>query len=194
MRKLRKLTPEEYPSIYHAVRALSCSQGTVLHHTRYSRVPMCTQVYAIYGGDDSGFLPDLPVLESIFPNFGSTVVPGGGHPVYLDDPELFNNLLIELAKNITSGPLMPGTNSSSSPDSPATGATNETTTPATEDSTGSEASSEPGEEDEDSPAEGVSSSTDMVPGPVDSAPYSAGLTAVVISMTCLGLVVAFKIL
>ena len=60
-------------------------------------------MYAIYGSDDTSFLPDLDILESVFPNFGSTVVPGGGHPVYLDAPDLFNSLLIELASNITDG-------------------------------------------------------------------------------------------
>lgn len=131
----------------------------------------CVQVYAIYGGDDSSYLPDLPVLESIFPNFGSTVVPGGRHPVYLDDPELFNSLLIELAQNITSTSL--------SSDASDTGTSTQGVAP----------------ESGDSPIEEPAGDTQLMAPPTSDEPIGvAGLTAVVVGLTCVGLAVAFKIL
>lgn len=66
------------------------------------KIPDLLQVLAIYGENDSpGFLDDLPQLEAMFPNYQAVIVPGGGHAAYLDDPELFNSKLIELARNIS---------------------------------------------------------------------------------------------
>ena len=82
------------------------------------------QVYAIYGENDATYLPDIPVIESLFPNFGSTIIPNAGHFAFQDDPNVFNELLIEVAQNITRSPLNPA---ASAPTASATDASGEAT-------------------------------------------------------------------
>ena len=153
-------------------------------------------MYAIYGGDDTSFLPDLEVLESIFPNFGSTVVPGGGHPVHLDDPDLFNSLLIELARNITGGAA--GSPTAASPESTSPAGTGSTDGSAGEadgapaaDGLGSAADSDTAPVADD----GAGGESEAVPPPASDAAVlgMAELTAVVVGLTVIGLAAVYKI-
>jgi hypothetical protein len=132
------------------------------------------QVYAIYGSKDTKRLPDVAVLKSIFPNFGVTIVPGGGHPVYLHDPGLFNRLLIEVAHNISTTALLPVVAGGSEKDSTV--------------GDGVRLSAA------DSTVKETVRKADGFVGPETTAPFvSHWMVAVSVGITCIGLAAIFRV-
>jgi hypothetical protein len=135
------------------------------------------QVHAVYGSKDTSRLPNLAVFKSIFPRFMSTIIQGGGHPAYLHDPVLFNSLLIGVAQNISSSPLLPGPGGSSAKDE-AVGesVTSEVANTATT-------------------AKDVVYKESSFTGPeIHPLLSSHWMIAVVVGMTCVGLAAVFRVL
>eukprot|EP01024_Parvocaulis_polyphysoides_P049895 TRINITY_DN4857_c0_g2_i1.p1 TRINITY_DN4857_c0_g2~~TRINITY_DN4857_c0_g2_i1.p1 ORF type:complete len:229 (-),score=43.16 TRINITY_DN4857_c0_g2_i1:511-1197(-) len=58
------------------------------------------QVLAFYGENDGATQRDLPGLQQMFTNYEQVIVPGGSHPAYLDDPELWHDTLLGLAQDL----------------------------------------------------------------------------------------------